>query len=247
MTRKTLAAVGALAIGAGVLAAWLVTRERTTPAEAAPAPVASAPARRPSAPPTDRAAHVRPPELARPAVAEAELRAAYDRAKAEGRPPGESAFRKTIAKLIEVNRDAAAAKAAREGVTVAEIEELTFLGHMVLATQRAEELEELTGRPLGPDQRAKLGELMASHSNGFEAKLREAVARKATEVERWALIRGAEDAYKEALFALTGMTGALLDDLLAGDLAKPGAPIATPLPETAEQKPQIPDQPRPRR
>lgn len=248
MTRsRTLAAVGAVAIGAGVLAAWLFTRESDTPAAAAPVAAAAARTGRPSAPPVDRAAHVRPPELARPTMPHGELRALYDRAKAEGRPPGEAAFRGTISKLMEVNRETAAAKAAKEGVTLAEMEELTFVGHMVLATQRAEDLEELTGRPLGEAERAKLGELMSNHSNDFKAKLRDAVARNATEAERWELIRGAEEAYKQSLFKLTGMNAALLDDLLAGDIAKPGAPIATQLPDTVEQKQHVPDQPRPKR
>lgn len=180
-----------------------------------------------------------------PPGVEAAGAAAYARAQAEGRPPGEAAFRAMIHAFVQYNAAFAEAQAAKERITVAEVEELTYLGYLVMATQRLADVEELTGRTYTPDERAHIEGLMREHDSAFKEQLRAAVARGAPEAERWQLIRATEAAYLDDLRAATGLDADQLDGLLAGDLAKPGAPMTTPIPEAIEPRPYVADSPRP--
>lgn len=180
-----------------------------------------------------------PPEV------EAAGAAAYARAQAEGRPPGEAAFRAMIHAFVQYNLAFAEAQAAKEHITVGEVEELTYLGYLVLATQRLGEVEELTGRTYSADERSHIEGLMRTHDAAFKESLRGAVARGAGEDERWQLIRATEAAYLDDLRAATGLDAEQLDGLLAGDLAKPGAPMTTAIPPAIEPRPYVADQARP--
>jgi hypothetical protein len=146
---------------------------------------------------------------------------------------------------MEHNAPFARAQAAKEGITVAEVAELTFLGYMVKATQSPHELEEVTGRALSEADRDKLGALMQTHNEGFKEKLRALVKNGAPEEARWELIRATEEAYKRDLFALAGLDDETFDAILAGDITKPGAPIATEYPEVIEPQPYVEPGPRP--
>jgi hypothetical protein len=138
--------------------------------------------------------------------------------------PGEAAFRAVSERYVDENLAFAERQAATEGLTVAEIRELTYFGLFVLATQRTSDVEELTGHPMTADQRDALADLMQSANAEFRTQMRAAVARGADEPERREMIRATEARYQAELFRITGLNAELLDDLLFGNLALPGAP-----------------------
>jgi hypothetical protein len=181
-----------------------------------------------------------------PQVSEMQARILAE-AKARGdERPGEKAFRATVDAFMEYNRHFAEAQAKEEGITVKEVGELTYFGFMVMQTQRWGEIEELVGHELSEDERALGEELMHTINGEFKAAMRKLVADDAPEAARWKLIRDTQERYLREYYALTGMTPALLDDLLAGDLSRSGAPIATPPPEHIEPAPApAPVEPRP--
>lgn len=197
---------------------------------------------RPSSPPVpgrDRPRRAPAPQLP-PRAAEIQAEA-YAEAKEAGEArPGEKAFRATVDAFMAYNRAFAEAQAREEGITVEEVGELTYLGFMVLQTQRWTEVEEIIGRALTEDERALGAELMQTANSEFKAALRKLVAEGAPEEARWELIRETQERYKREYFALTGMTPEMLDDFLAGDLSRTGAPAATPLPVDIEPAPAPP-------
>lgn len=233
-----------------VAAVWFWRSREGSAARPAPPPpdlsLVTAP-ERPSAPPQPGQPRVRTrvPTPQMPAQDPVELAAVADAARAAGKPPGEAAFRRMIDKFIEYNIEFARAQAAKEGITVPEVAELTYLGYMVKATQSADELAQVTGRTYDEAAREQLGQLMRSHNDAFKEDLRALVARGAPEAERWALIHATEEAYKRDLFALTGLDADQFDGILAGDITRPGAPIATEYPEQVEPRPYVESAPRP--
>lgn len=236
-------ALGALLVAA-IVAAVMVGRDRPAPARAAAPELVTAP-RKPALPPPPGMARTRVPSPEMPRNAGEVGRAAYERAKAEGRPPGEAAFRATIRAFIEYNRAFAEAQAAKEHLTVEEVEELTYLGFMVQATQRLSEVAAITGRDYGDAEREQIAGLMRVANDDFKTAMRDAVARGADADARWQLIRDTEDRYRSQFFAMTGLDADGFDGLLAGDLARTGAPIATEIPTDIEPRAYVPDQPRP--
>lgn len=202
---------------------------------------------RPRTPPApgDRPTPVPMPEMP-PNVREMQARI-FTEAKAAGEErPGDKAFRATVDAFMEYNRHFAEAQAKDEGITVKEVGELTYFGFLVLQTQRWPDVEELAGHELSEDERALGEELMHTANHEFKAALGKLVDQEAPEAARWKLIRETQERYLREYYALTGMTPALLDDLLAGDLSRTGAPIATPPPEHIEPAPApAPVEPRP--
>ncbi len=171
-----------------------------------------------------------------PGVDKAAMREAY--AAAAGKSPGQAAFRAMIKKFMEVNAEMARAKAAKEGVTLKEIEELTYFGYMVMTTQSPSAIEALTGKTMSEADKAELGEMMHEHNRRFSLGLKDLVAKGASESERWNHIYQAQQDYKDSLFKLTGLNETTFDDLLAGDLAKTGSPAGTTsYPENGKTKP----------
>ena len=139
--------------------------------------------------------------------------------------PGTAAFRMISERYVDENLELATRQAASEGLTMPEFRELTYFGLMVLATQRIEDVEAITGHTLTADERARLGQLMQGANAEFKDAMRALVARGGGEAERWAMIRSTEARYQAELFKLTGLDDSALDDLLAGNAALPGAPI----------------------
>jgi hypothetical protein len=154
--------------------------------------------------------------------------------------PGEAAFRLVSDRYVDENLELAQRQAAAEGLTLAEVRELTFFGLLVLATQRHEDLEQITGRPLNEAARDQLADLMHSSNTAFRESMRALVGRGGSEEERWKLIRGTEASYRTELFRIAGLDGAMLDDLLAGNMALPGAPAGGTAPE-GDRSPNAPD------
>ena len=78
---------------------------------------------------------------------------------------------------------------------------------------------------------------MHDSSAAFKAALRKLVAEGAPESARRKLFADTQENYQRAYFALTGMNSELLDDLLAGDPSRPGAPSSTPIPTALQPAP----------
>ncbi|WP_428265715.1 hypothetical protein [Haliangium sp.] len=203
---------------------------------------------RPSEPPVPgRDEPPRTPTPEAPPMDIAALAAVYDQAKAAGDPqPGEKAFRANLDAFMKYNRAFAEDQARAEGLTVEEVGELTYLGFFVQRTQVWPEVEELLGSELSPEQREAGEQLMHDMNREFKAAMRALVADGADEDERWALIRATQERYRKQYYQLTGMTPALVDDLLAGDLSRKYAPSVTPPPEDIGENPDYaPPQSRP--
>ncbi len=164
--------------------------------------------------------------------------------------PGQVAFRTFSDLYVDANLDFARRQAESQGITVPEVRELTHFGLLVLATQRVPDVEEVLGQPLSQEQRDALAPLMTSANSEFKSEMRQLVADGAAEAERWKLIRGAEARYLDAFYRATGMNEALLDDLLAGNMLLPGAPINTEPPDgpvsPADPRDDVADPQRPR-
>ncbi len=242
-------AVVILGLGAAGLLAWQLGEEPEPPRAEAPERSELLHPQRPSAPPVPGVDRPRPaPE---PGASEDELKAAKLEAYAAAREsgaqrPGQLAFRAMVDTYLEYNQAFVEAQAAEEGISVAEVHELTHFGFMVLETQRWPDVEELLEQPLTDEQRGKGEELMHAANKGFKDEMRELVAAGASEDERWALIEQTRTRYLDDYFALTGMNEDLLDELLAGDPARLYAPADTPPPDEFEPAPPPPPvEPRP--
>lgn len=238
-------ALAIIFLGVVVVAVWGL-RGRGATARPAPPPsdpvsVSDAPVK-PRLPPKPGAPHVRLPTPEMPPDVATIAAAAYAGATTR---PGEAAFRATVRAFIAYNARFAEVQAAKEGITIGEVEELTYLGFLVQATQRLDDVAELTGRTYSDAERAQIGALMGAHNDAFKASMRAAVARGAGETERWQLIRDTEAGYLDDFRAATGLDDDQLDGLLAGDLAKPGAPIATEIPAQIEPRAYVVDPARP--
>ncbi|HKA89627.1 MAG TPA: hypothetical protein VKE22_18310 [Haliangiales bacterium] len=194
-----------------------------TPA-AAPAEPATA---RPRLPPGPDDPHPAPPPEPRMPVPSTEWRNAVAEKVRGTERPGENAFRAFSDLYVDQNLDFARRQAEREGLTLAEVRDLTHFGLLVLATQRVAEVEQLIGRDLAGEERESLASLMRDANDEFKQKMRALVARGASHAERAELIAATEERYRKDFFAITGMNEGLLDDLLAGNILLPGAPAAT--------------------
>ena len=222
-----------LVLGAALVAAlglW-AARSRSDVARGAPAKakvVASAVASgRPTAAPGPGGEHPRLAEPTMPTLSPGWRREVTERVRAADHP-GAEAFRAMADLYVDHNADFARAQAEAEGLTLAEVRELTHLGLLVLATQRVPEVEDVLGHDLDDAARAAMGELMRASNDDFKRDLRELVAAGRPEAERWQLIRSTEARYLERFAAITGLDADQLDALLGGNILVPGAPIAGP-------------------
>lgn len=249
-TRNPLLALGALA-ALGLLAFLLFgtrglvprpdppsTSASTSPGPAAGTPDAEPGPVRPRTPPVpgrDSPPLVDEPTL--PPDADALRLAAYQEALAREEPrPGEQAFRAMVSAFMDHNRTLAEQQAAAEGLTVDEVEELTFLGLMAQESQRWPEVEQLLGGPLDAEKRTQAETMLQELDNDFERSMRDLVAEGGSVEDRWALIRSFQQEYRDRYFELTGMDEDLLDDLLAGDASRKYAPGSTPPPEDVQPR-----------
>lgn len=200
---------------------------------------------RPSAPPVP--GQDRPSPAPEPVSPEglAEIRGnAYTQAVAEGNDrPGEAAFRTMIDAFMVHNQAFAEARAREEGLTVAEVHELTYFGFKVLETQRWPNVEELVEHELSADTRTQAESLMNESNAEFKSEMRELVDKGASEEERWALIEDTQARYLSQYYELTGMNEAMVDELLAGDPSRIFAPADTPPPPLEEIEPAPPPPP----
>jgi len=171
--------------------------------------------------------------------------AAYRSALATGDDhPGAAAFRADTDMYCEYNMEEVEAQARKEGLTVAEVKELTFFGFVGMRTTQPEKVAEAIGRPLTDEETRHLGEILDSENKAFAKKMHEEVDRGASEDDRWALIREAEQHYRQQFADAYGITEAQFDQMLAPDedtsgggprqpltnVSTPGAPPPPPPP-----------------
>jgi hypothetical protein len=233
------AAVALLGAAAAVL--WLWPRDPASQASAArqPSPMYPERPRTPPVPGQHRPPPVQMPEFP-PQASEIHAQA-YAEARAAGETrPGEKAFRATVDAFMKYNRAFAEEQANHEGITVDEVSELTYFGFMALQTQRWTEVEEIIGRALSEDERMAGEDLLQTANTEFKGALSKLVAKGAPEEARWKLIRDTQERYLREYFALTGMTPEAMDDFLAGDVTRTGAPAVTPPPKDIEPAPAPP-------
>jgi len=225
MRTLTIVLLAAVAVAIG-FALWPTVRPVATPTAAAATPLEPR-AMKPRKPPGPNDPHPPPvPEPTMPTPSPEWRAALADRVRGTAHP-GETAFRALSDLFVDSNIGFANEQAAHEGITLPEVRELTHFGLIVLATQRANEVEELIGRALSDEERERMAALMRSANEGFKQEMRALVARNASETERWELIRATEGRYRRELFTITGLNDELLDDLLAGNVLLPGAPSTT--------------------
>lgn len=237
----------ALAVACALLAvSWRsFHRSQTAAGPASPSPLLHPV--RPETPPVEgRDVPQRAPDTQMPPERDRIHSEAYAKAVAAGdEHPGEKAFRATVDAFVDYNKAFAEAQAAEEGITVAEVRELTYFGFLVLQTQQWSEVESLIGHELGAAERERAERLMHETNDAFKAALRKLVADKEPKEARWQLTQQTQERYKREYFAITGMNSELLDDLLAGDPSRPGAPSTTPIPSGVRPAP--PPEPVPHR
>lgn len=129
--------------------------------------------------------------------------------------PGALALRAQADDFVEQQADAVRAHMAREGLTLDETRELTYFGILAVQSQDWQRVESLTGAPLSEDARRQTWEAMMARSQEMRRELQEQIARGESEDARWDTIARIEDGYLQDYFRVTGMTPALLDELLA--------------------------------
>ncbi len=128
--------------------------------------------------------------------------------------PGAVAFRKYTDDFVDAQADAARAHMAREGLTLDETRELTYFAVLAVESQDWARVESLTGRPLTSDTRREVWESMMARSQEMRRHLLEEIAAGAEEGTRWETIARVESGYLTDYYRITGMTPALLDQLL---------------------------------
>jgi hypothetical protein len=229
--------------GVAALGAWAAGRAAAGGAGAAPtsapAPADEAPPLAPSAaPPVGAAPRERlRPGRERPPARQPEalpthdvgLRA-YQKALRDGdKTPGETAFRAEAKAFFDHNAQIAAEKAAKKGISVGELSELTYLGLLGMYLQRWDQVDQVAKKPLSPEDRGRGEELVVAASDALKATLDADVAKGSDEEARWQTIRTHEAKFLEQYRALTGLSPEEFDRLLAlsfeaqGD--KPPAPL----------------------
>lgn len=211
-----------LALGAvAVASAWFFWRDGAedvpsppdvpadvAPVEAVPDPVAARNALRREVP-------VAPPSREK-------AREAYAAAIAAGEEsPGMAAFRADSLAFFEHNIEFAKEKAAREGISLDELRELTHLGLLAMRLRQWNEVERILGRPLPPELREQGDKLIFTSSNELKAAIREHVAAQDPIEARWETIRNTEERFLSEYLSITGLSEEQLDRLLGAPYAMP--------------------------
>lgn len=158
-----------------------------------------------------------PPELPdAPELDRERARDVYVQAASLGSPePGLAAFRDHTEAYLDHHRELAEAHARAEGLTRAEVAELTNLALIAQRMQHWGAVEALVERPVPREARHLVAGLLRGDSEELKLRLREQLAAGATEPARAATIREVWGHTRAEYFALTGMDAAKLDRLLA--------------------------------
>jgi hypothetical protein len=211
--RKAVTRLAIAALVAGLAIALVVHGEDG----ASPATTAEARApERADLPPPPRVTETRMP----PRLLEVKQDAYGEAVARRSDTPGHDAFRRMSRQFVRYNLEAAEEQAAAEGLTVAEVEELTYFGQVVQHTQRWGEVEAILGRAPTEEEMERASRLMHELDAQFTERMRAAVAAGAAEAERRPLIADLQQRYEREYLAITGMTPDQLDDLLVADLLR---------------------------
>jgi len=140
----------------------------------------------------------------------------YADAVAAGEPnPGEKAFRADALAFYDHNAELGDEKAAREGITVDELKELTVLGLVAMHIRRWDAVAQVTGHELTADEQKRGDELVFSASSELKAAVRAHVAKGDSPEARWATIRKLQASFIDRYKALVKISDADYDRLLA--------------------------------
>lgn len=195
---------------------------------------------KPDRPPPPGAKRERVPMPTWPKVDRHALKKTYDEAKAAGvEQPGDVTFRSGIDAFMAYNMEFARAKMKEEGLSMKEVEELTYFGFKVMTSQVPSVIEDATGTAMSEEQLQLLDDLKMGANKDFTETMRTMVADGASEQERWAYIKQTDENYMAQYFAITGMTPEQWDDVLVMSA------IEVEIPDTIEPRPYAETQPRP--
>ena len=173
--------------------------------------------------------------------------AAYQAAiAANAAHPGARAFRADTDVFCDLNKNEVEAKARKEGISVAEVRELTYFGFLAMRTTQAQTVEHALGRQLSPEELKTLDQILAQENESFTRTLRELVDEGASADKRWQAIQGYEQYYTDRFAQSFGMTDAQFDQMLAPDpAAAPGPRVPMPPHQTPPPEPPRPPPPPP--
>jgi hypothetical protein len=129
--------------------------------------------------------------------------------------PGQKAFRADAKAYFEHNAELAEEKAAREGITLDELEELTYMGLLAMHLRRWDEVAQVAGHELSAEDRRLGDELISSASNELKAKIREQVQKDASADDRWAAIQQMQASFVDKYQAITKISPQNYDLLLS--------------------------------
>lgn len=162
-------------------------------------------ARQPVAPPPDRGI------------------AAYQAAVEGGSErPGELAFRANADAFFDHNLDIARERAARDGVSLEELREMTYLGLLAMRLRQWGAVEAALGHELAAETRQTADDLVFAASDELKRDIAALVAAGAPPSERRAAIRAAEERFLAEYLAITGLSPAQYDALLGAPFAGDG-------------------------
>lgn len=222
--------VGAALLGGALW--WRGMADRAAALPTAPSPVAEiappaegAPAgRQPPRRPMREArgeptSHLRPsvgaPEPQTQPTHELGIKAYAQAVEAGDENPGEKAFRADAREFFNYNAKLAGEKAAREGITLEELEELTYMGTLAMHLRRWDAVEQVLGHELSAEDQALGNDLIFTASNAMKASIRGQVASGASVEERWKTIREQQVSFIGKYRAITKLSPEEYDMLLA--------------------------------
>jgi hypothetical protein len=164
---------------------------------------------------TRRPSEGAPPEPEAPPTHEPGIKAYAQAVQAGEENPGEKAFRADAREFFNHNAKLAEEKAAREGITLEELEELTYMGTLAMHLRRWDVVEQVLGHELSAETRALGDEFIFKASDTLKASLRGQVASGASVEERWKTIRAQQASFIEKYQAITKLSPEAFDLLLA--------------------------------
>lgn len=164
--------------------------------------------------------------------------------------PARVALRKQAKLYINYNRQFADAQAQAEGISLEEVEELTYFGFLAQRSQRWSDVEDILGRKLSTEVRTAAERMLNDLNDEFTQAVRKMVSEGSLKPERWKYIRELQQRYLEDYFTITEMNEAYLEMLLAYNINRASTLSEALTPEEeAQTNPEYPEPipPRPER
>ena len=161
--------------------------------------------------------------------------------------PGAHAFHADTDLYCEMNKREVEEKARKEGITTAEVKELTYFGFAAMRATQPEVVAQALGRPLTPDETQKLGAILQEENASFTQALHQQVDEGASADQRWQTIRSYEQYFEDRFAQTFGITGGQFDQMLAPEpgSGSPGRVVAALPAEVPQPPPEPPREPPP--